>query len=239
MIQTEKFLADITARLPEGPEKAKLAGWLQEARDYNAGEKPEAASKIDLRQQTYDLLHLVRQPSEQEKEALARRGIIFLPLETKSYVQVIAGDPGHFWEDELDYANARPQLRDYVLPVAVEAGFNPVQLALPDSFRKSRLVQLQMIKDYSQQLQAEFPDARVIMLPATGYAQADRAYKASTGEVLFRNYFARALDDLSLVDAARAGRFDPSRRFSVDGWAAAGGDDFVGAVPAVVFVGNK
>lgn len=226
-------------KLPEGSERAKLAGWLKEARDYNAGKKPEAVSKVDLRQQTYDLLPLVRQPSEQEKEALARRGIVFLPLETKSYAQVVAEDPDHFWEDELDYANARPQLRDYVLPVAVEVGFNPAQPALPDSFRKSRPVQLQMIEDCSQQLQTEFPDARVIILPSTGYAQADRVYWAKTGIVLIRGFFARALDDLSLVDAAGAGRFAPSGRFSVPGWSAGLGRGYVGAVPAVVFVGNK
>ncbi|KKR80825.1 MAG: hypothetical protein UU73_C0002G0190 [Candidatus Daviesbacteria bacterium GW2011_GWA1_41_61] len=241
MIQAERFLAETVARLPEGSERARLAGWLQEARDYNANKKPEAASKIDLRQQTYDLLTLVRKPSEQEREVLKRRGIVFLPLETKSYAQVVSEDPDYFWsgEGELDYANIRPELRDYALPVAVEVGFNPTQLALPDSFRKSRPVQLQMIEGYSQQLQAEFPDARVVMLPSTGYAQGDRAYKVATGEVLFRNYFARALDNLSEVDAAYAGRLDPSRRFFVHTWFADDGLDFVGAVPAVVFVGNK
>lgn len=77
------------------------------------------------------------------------------------------------------------------------------------------------------------------MLPSTGYAQADRAYKAATGEVLFRNYFARALDNLSEVIAADAGRSDPSRKFNVNDWRTARGNDSVGAVPAVVFVGNK
>ena len=96
-----------------------------------------------------------------------------------------------------------------------------------------------MIEGYSQRLQVEFPDARVVMLPSTGYAQGDRAYKVATGEVLFRNYFARALDNLSEVDAAYAGRLDPSRRFFVHTWFADDGLDFVGAVPAVVFVGNK
>lgn len=202
---------------------------------------PEATLKeaIDLRQQTYKLLHLVRQPSDAEKEALGRKGIIFLSIDPKSYAQVVAEDGTYFWSGELDYANARPQLRDYALPVAMEVGFNPTRLALPDSFSKSRLVQLQMIEDYSQQLQAELSDARAIMLPSTGYAQADRAYKARTGEVLIRDFFARALDDLSGVRAAVAGRSGPSGRFDVFGWDASGGDDFVRGVPAVVFVGSK
>ena len=239
MIDVEKFLPGIVAGLPEGPERTKLEGWLREARDYSAGKNPEAASKIDLRQQTYDLLTRVRKPSEEEKEVLERRGIVFLSLEAKSYAQIVAEDPSHFLSGELDYANARPQLRDYVLPVAVIAGFNPAQPALSGSFGKSRPVQLQMIEDYSQQLQAKFPDARAIMLPSTGYAQADRAYKVKTGSRLFRNYFARTLDDISLVHAANAGRDAPSEQFDVDGWNADRGDGHVGAVPAVVLIGNK
>ena len=85
-----------------------------------------------------------------------------------------------------------------------------------------------MIEGYSQRLQVEFPDARVVMLPSTGYAQGDRVYKVATGEVLFRNYFARALDNLSRVHAAVAGRDDPSELFLVDGWHVAHGSAFVG-----------
>lgn len=46
-----------------------------------------------------------------------------------------------------------------------------------------------VIEAYSQKLQKQFPNIRAIILPSTEYAQADRAYKAQTGEVLFRNYF--------------------------------------------------
>ncbi len=241
MIQIERFLAGIVAKLPEGSKKAKLSDWLQEARDYNAGKKPEAASKIDLRQQTYDLLTLVRKPSEQEREVLGRRGIVFLPLEAKSYAQVVAEDEGYFLPNELAYANRVSELRDYALPVAGEFGFrSPSGLALPNSFRKSRRNQLETILEYSQLLQTDVPDARAIMLPVTGYAQADRAYKAKTGEVFLRKYFARALDNLSLVRAAFAGRGGSSRRFRVDGWdAVVYGYVDVGAVPAVVLIGNK
>ena len=193
--------------------------------------------KVDLRQQTYDLLSLVREPSASEKEALKARGIKFLPVTSSSYAQVVAEDPAHFWDNELEYANDRPELRDFALPVAVEVGLRrPSELALSGSFSKSRETQLKMIDEYSQELQVQFPDARAIMLPSTGYAQVDRAYKVETGEVLFRNYFARALDNLSGGDAAGAGRDDPSDRFVVRGWSAGDGDGPVWAVPAVVFL---
>lgn len=196
------------------------------------------APKVDLRQQTYDLLSHVREPLAEEKEALKGRGLVFLSIGRKSYAQVVAEDEGYFLSGELDYANVRPQLRDYVLPVAAEVGLNPTELALRGSFNKSRADQLERIKEYSQLLQLELPDARAIMLPSTGYAQADKAYKLATGEVLFRNYFARVLDDLSGFVAA-AGRDVPSRQFRVDDWNADYGYGPVGAVPAVVFVGNK
>lgn len=196
--------------------------------------------KVDLRQQTYDLLHLVREPSVDEKEALEERGIKFLHVASKSYAKVVAEDPARFWDRELEYANARPELRDYALPVAATVGLRrPSELALPESFDKSRETQLKMIEEYSQELQVQFPKIRAIMLPSTGYAQADKAYKAETGEVLFRNFFARALDNLSEVHAADAGRFVPSSRFHVNEWFADHGHARVGAVPAVVFVGNK
>jgi hypothetical protein len=196
--------------------------------------------RVDLRSQTYELLSQVREPSSEEKEALQKIGIKFFHVASKSYAQVVAENPAYFWDKELEYANARPELKDYALPMAVEVGLRrPSELALLGSFGKSRETQLEMINAYSQELQLQFPNIRAIMLPSTGYAQADEAYKAETGEVLFRNYFARALDNLSGVDSAHAGRDDPSYRFFVGGWDRGSGLGSVGAVPAVVFVGNK
>lgn len=189
------------------------------------------AEEADFRRQTYNLLHLVRQPSKQEEEALEGIGIIFLLLETKSL-------ENHSWWGRLNYVIAKMQFRDHALPVAVKAGFNPTRLALPNSFGKSRLVQLQMIEHYSQQLQLKCPYARAVMLPSTGYAQADRAYKAGVGGVLFRNYFTRTLDNVSWY-AGYAGRDDPSGQFKVYGWPGKYGDPIVGAVPAIVFVGKR
>lgn len=199
----------------------------------------EKAPTIDLRQQTYDLLSQVREPSVDEKEALKGKGIVFLPIAVKSYAQVVDEDPGHFLERELTIAMSRQSLRDYMPPVAMSFGLNPETLALPDSFNKSQADQLQMIDDYSQTLQAEFPDARAVMLPVTAYVQADRAHKETTGEVLFSSYFARALDMVSEVEVAFVGRFDPSHGLLAFYCNAHDGAPILGAVPAVVFVGNK
>lgn len=201
--------------------------------------KEPKAPSVDLREQTYHLLSQVREPSTDEKEALKGRGIVFLPVASKSYAQVVSEDPAWFWDKELKYANARAELRDYVLPVAVEIGLRlPSKLSLPNSYTKSRKTHLEMIDAYSQELQAEFPDARAIMLPSTGYAQADRAYKAVWGSELFWDEFTFALDNLYGVFEAAAGRHVPSDKFRVGGWFRRG-HPLVGAVPAVVFIGNK
>lgn len=196
----------------------------------------EAIPKIDLRLQTYDLLSLVRGPSAEEKEALRKRGIIFLPTHKKSLAQVVSEDPDYFWDAELSYMNLRPHLRDYVPPVPMMVGLNLEQLAIPGSFNKSQKKQLEMIERLSKKLQQEFPDARVIMLPATAYAQADKAYSAKkTGEVLFRDIFVGALDQASEGYVAGVGRDRYDSRLRVDGWSAEG-SGFIGAVPAVVFL---
>ncbi|MBI2028619.1 MAG: hypothetical protein HYT07_03335 [Candidatus Levybacteria bacterium] len=202
----------------------------------------EVTSRVDLRKETYGLLKHVRNPTTDEKEALEEEGIIFFPVGSKkSYDQVVNEDKehSHFSKDEQIYASLIPELKKYVLPVAVEVGLKPSQLALPGSFGKSRKIQLEMIDEYSKKLQVRFPDIRAIMLPATAYAQADMAYKAKNGKLLFRKYFARALDNLSEGEAAHAGRDGIFFPFNIGGWNADLGEDHVGAVPAVVFVRNK
>lgn len=201
----------------------------------------EQAPKVNLRQQMYDLLPRLVEPTETEKEALrAKRGLVFLPMTAQSYAQVIAGDEKHFWDKELDYANSRAALRDFVPPVAVEVGLIEGGLALPNSFGKPRAAALKMIDDYSQELATEFPDFRAIALPTTGYASADRAYsKRNPGQVLFKNYSAWCLDNLSGVLAAVAGRGGLGDGFYVHAWYADDGSDYIGAVPAVVKIGSK
>jgi len=101
------------------------------------------------------------------------------------------------------------------------------------------MVHEQVIEEYSQSLQLELPDARAIMLPSTGYAQADIAFKKTTGRVLIEHYFARALDDLSNVHSASVGRCHRSERFHVSELNEWDPSMWVKTVPAVVFVRNK
>jgi len=192
--------------------------------------------KTDLLQQAYETLSHLRQPTKQEKTAMEKRGFVFFPMERKSYAQDVAADPNYFLDGELDYANARPALQDFVPPVAAQIGLNPTHPALPEGFNKPRQRQLEMIETESQKLQQEFPDARLIMLPVTTYAQADYAYKEMTGKPLLPNFFARGIDTISGVRAAGVGRGGPAEPFRVDGWNADVGGPDVGAVPAVVFV---
>src|SRR3990167_8733862 len=161
----------------------------------------EASLKTDLRQQTYELLALVREPTEEEKKTLKKRGIVFLFTEIKSLFQVVSQDSNYFWSGEQEYVDSKTELRDYVPPVPLQVGLNFENPAIPGSFNKSKSVQLEMIEEQSQELQKEFPDARLVMLPSTIYAQADKAYKEKTGEVFFKNIFARALDQTSGVSS--------------------------------------
>lgn len=201
--------------------------------------KAESAPRIDLRGQAYEFLHLVVEPTVEEKEALRiKRGLVFLPMVLQSYAQVVAEAQEHFWEDELDYANSDPDLRTYRPPVAVEVGLIEAELALPDSFLKPRGQQFQMIENYSLDLQTEFPDFRAIALPTTVYGNVDYAYsRIHPGQVLFKKCMARCLDDIT-GGAAAAGRMGPSSEFGVIALSAGYGFVFVGAVPGIVKIAD-
>ena len=179
---------------------------------------------------------MVREPTEEEKKALEKRGIVFLPTETKSLSQVVSQDPDYFWSDEQEYVDSKTELREYVPSTPIRVGLNPENPAILGSFNKSKRVQLEMIEEKSQELQKEFPDARLVMLPSTIYAQADKAYKERTGEVFFKNIFARALDQTFEVRSAVVGRSHPDNRLAVGEWDAGDGADDIGAVPAVVSI---
>lgn len=199
----------------------------------------------DLRDRTLAILAiLVREPNAEEREVLEKKlKLAVLPVRTKSLDEVVAKDEGYFWNGERDYIDARPDLRNYTPAIAFATAINPhpERIALRGSFNQSRAAQLDMIEEYSQtHIAKEFGNEAVaVMLPAIGFVEADRSYyygPDTKGQKLFRNIFARALDNTSEVRAARAGRYVPSGPFRVDDWRAGGGVDFVGAVPAVVFL---
>lgn len=93
-----------------------------------------------------------------------------------------------------------------------------------------------MTKRESQAVQGLSPDARAIMLPTSTDAQLDLAYLKETGQVLFEDRFARALDETSDVRVADVGRSLPDDRLGVSGWDWGLGHVGVGALSAVVFV---
>ncbi len=232
-----KSRAKLYAALAEEERSLKGPETVVSAKQAAVAKGETQIPEPDLRQQTYELLKQVREPSPEEKRDLKEMGFVFLTALPKSFAQVVSEDQDYFWEGELKYAIARAELRDYV-PPAITVALNPTRLAIPGSFNKSKDKQLGMIAKYSRdEIEAKFPDAKAVMLPATTYAQADMAYsKVNNGQVLFRDFFARALDNTSEVCSAYVGQYHPGSRFFVYDWDAAHGDDYVGAVPAVVFL---
>ncbi len=197
--------------------------------------------KVDLRRQTYELLsnHTFREPTAQEKKRLATMGYdIFLSTEAKPLSVVVTENMGHFWSGELDYVNARPNLRDYT-PPALTIALRSGKLFLLDSFDRSQSVQLEMLEAESQNVQGQLANARIIMLPASTEAQLDLAYLKETGRVLFRDRFARALDEISGFFVADVGRDGPAYQLSVRDWFADDGHGHIGALSAVVFINSK
>ena len=217
-------------------------GKLPERFRSSANTGVEAVSPEDLlRQQMYELLGRAVNPTEEEKRELGEKmGLVFLPIVRKSYLELVTANPRHYLSDEGEYANARPELRDYRPPVAVEVGFKKAELVLPDSLLKSRYEALQMIRKYSQQLTGDFPAFQAIGLPVTGYAAADEEYaRRNPGQALFKREFAWGLDNLPGGCAADAGRSAPGRRFRVDDWYPRYGRGGIGGAPAVVKIGTK
>lgn len=203
--------------------------------------KEAQAPKRDLRQETLDLLsgNSFREPTTEEREKLKLKGYdTFLQTEAKSLYTVVAENQDYFWSGELDYVNARLDLRDFV-PPALTVALRSKDPFLSNSFSKSQAVQLQMHETESQALQVELPGVRNIMLPASTGSQLDLAYFKETGRVLFTNRFAGALDEISGVFAALGGRLGLSYRLRVGGWYRADGFDYVGALSAVVFLENR
>ena len=199
----------------------------------------EKQTPLDLRQKTYELLSMVREPNAQERKSLTDKGFIFLPIEAKTLVQVVGEHPDHFWSGQLQYINGLPydDLRTYV-PKPMEVAFNPRQLFIPDSFTKTQAVQLRMTEEYTKaNFEKELPDAKALMLPATVEAQADIVYhKMTKGQVLFRDRFARALDRTADSIVAHVGRDHPDHRLHVHDGDADDGRGNVGVPLAVVFL---
>lgn len=203
--------------------------------------KSEVVPKVDLRLKTLEFLaaHTFRKPTARERKVLAPRGYdIFLCTEAETLAAVVAKHPKYFWDDELDYVNARPNLRDYVPPALIVA-LRSKELFLGNSFSKSQDVQLQMHEAESKNLQTQLPNAMNIMLPVSVDVQLDLEYFKRTTQILCINRFVRALDKTSDVYVADVGRYHPGHQLGVGGWLRDRGYGLVGALSAVVFFENR
>lgn len=198
----------------------------------------------DFRARTLELLSETREPRPKEQKALEKRGWVFLQTEAKSLAQVIQERSDHFGhiDDGLDLGAFTPPS----LVVAIKPDWPTIQ----NSFGRSSSVKLLMIDAYSQPVEAEFPRATVLMLPASTYAQIDIEYFRQTGERFFGGFFACPLDQASDSGGPLVGRLAPHipelklhvyrdstvSAVTIDMHSGLQGPFLVAAVPAVVFI---
>lgn len=187
----------------------------------------------DLLKETLALLANLREPTQKERETLEKKGAIFLPVEAKSLQQVYDKNKGFF-----AFLNESESLRGYTPPQAFEVAVFLNKLRIDRSNNSSQAKQLLLTEEFSQKdIEPELPDAKAIMLPATGIAQIDITYqKRNNGQVLIPDFWVRALDTTFGSGVADVGRDHPDDRLSVNDWRAVDGDPRVWALPAVVFV---
>lgn len=206
--------------LPALRASIKRDGSLLDKEVMFKGRLAEVDPTINLRQRTYELLNLVREPSVSERETLRKRGYVLIPIRAKSLGQIVAEDPYRFENDyELDdegnvvsdwltkYLNRRPTLRDYTPPAMIIA-VRPDELLYDpyDKIDSSQKEQLRGVEMYSQEeIEWEFPDAKAVILPASVLIQADMEYRKRGRRVIFEDLHVRALDRTS-VGAVRVGR---------------------------------
>lgn len=188
----------------------------------------------DLRQETYELLANLREPTSKERKAFKKRGFVFLTVDAKSLGQICEEEAGYF-----GFINSSQGLRTYTPPQAFEIAVNPKKLRIPRSNNSSQDKQLRLTKEHSQkEIEPISAGARAVMLPATAIAQADVEYQKQNSEVLLPDFWVRALDTTVGPDVASVGRDRPSDRLRVSDWGRGHGLPSVWALSAVVFVKN-
>jgi hypothetical protein len=156
------------------------------------GEGEKLAQKLD---QTYEILNAAKDPSEDERLILTRRGLFLelLPIEPVSLNTFVASEPDDFI---CNLSDNFPSLGEYV-PPKISIAVSPSSIIMPESRGKSLAEQIEMIDEYSKEMiEPTMPTARAVMLPATVLAQADRAYARlfPKEEPLFNRIFANTLD---------------------------------------------
>lgn len=240
--EAETALRQILEQIPQGdpedPDRQFLQGLVSVAEGYNSiskdhpAESEEPSEPRDLVQETFDLLGNLREPTAEEKEILENNGFVFFTVEAKSLEQVNQDSRQY-----IDYLHPSEKLRAYTSPQEFVVAIKPSELRLAESNNSSQGKQLKMITEYSQnKLEKLVPSAKAVMLPATGYAQADIEFqRTKDGQKLFPDFWARALDATVDSFVAHVGRGHPGYGLRVGGWSRAYGFHRVWAVPAVVF----
>ena len=195
--------------------------------------KEFSRNNVPCRQETFDLLSSLREPTDQErKEVGARKGIL-LPVKATSLGQFYSENQPYF-----GWVNESRSLRDYTPPLAFKVAVFPDKRYVSGSNNSSQVRQLQMTEDYSKKkIEPVFSGAKAIMLPATVLAQLDVEFqKRNNGAKLFQDFWVRALDTTVDPNVANVGRAHPDNRLNVNDWNRDVGHLHVWAFPAVVFV---
>lgn len=192
-------------------------------------------TQLNLREETYELLANLKEPTPEEREAFRKQGFVFLPIGPKSLGQFYEEEAGYF-----GYVNSSDALRKYKPSQFFEIAVNPKKLRIPRSNDSSQEKQLRLTKEHSQkEIEPISAAARAVMLPATAIAQADIEYqKQNNGKVLIPNFWVRALDTTVGPYVAYVGRNHPADPLSVHDWRRFGGLPNIWALSAVVFVKN-
>jgi len=194
--------------------------------------EPEAP-KRNLRKETFELLGKLREPTQEEAEALRSEGRILFKIEPVSL-----GEFYNAHREYFDYVNSSRTLLDYVPPQAFTVAINQENVRIPGSNNSSQKSQLEQTEKHSKtDIEPRYPSGRAIMLPATAIAQADINYQIENGgKKLIPDYLLRALDTTVVPRVANVGRYRPDDGLDVDGWGRVDGSLYLWVPSAVVFV---
>lgn len=193
-----------------------------------------------LRKQTYDLLSIVRPPTDEERAELIRAqrrfqqfgNVRFFRVETKSVAELIAERPEYFGHVTSDH-----NLRSYVPPAMEFAsldGLNGARAEKPE-------IQFKFVAARSARLQQlGLPEARAVILPSAALVQRDIQIAQRTGRV--GADYRRALEELPnsrVYGAAAVGRRDINDRldvFDANSTLGANPEGGLWASPVVIFI---
>lgn len=209
--------------------------------------KPEVIV-AEYQRKVHSLLEHVRPPTSEEARILGKRGIIFLPVSTRSLADLVRLHPAHFRGSQLPDLDKIPEVRDYTLPRPIEVGLQarlyegastaPLHLEKSNMYpRVAKILENDELSRTDEDF-ADLPDARAIIAPAVVYAAADLAYaqQDKEGRGLLRGLHAEVLEDATDTYLPSVGRYLNDHSLSIGGSNRSYAPDGAFAIPAVVFV---